>query len=71
MRNGYGPERKIQTGIGEVAVRAPKATDRRKKQTDKVKTPPIFLYHVKQTISVLESPERIAMVQFVPAIRAV
>ncbi|MBL8085900.1 MAG: IS256 family transposase [Candidatus Obscuribacter sp.] len=37
VRNGYGPERKIQTGIGEVAVRAPKATDRRKKQTGKVK----------------------------------
>ena len=37
VRNGYGPERKIQTGIGEVAVRAPKVTDRRKKHSAKVK----------------------------------
>jgi putative transposase len=37
VRNGYGPERKIQTGIGEVAVRAPKATDRRKKESAKIR----------------------------------
>ena len=37
VRNGYGPERKIQTGIGEVAVCAPKATDRRKGHPAKVK----------------------------------
>jgi len=28
VRNGYRPERKIQTGIGEVAVKAPRARDR-------------------------------------------
>ena len=28
VRNGYLPERKIQTGIGEVAVRAPRVRDR-------------------------------------------
>ena len=27
-RNGYLPERKIQTGIGEIAVRIPKTRDR-------------------------------------------
>jgi transposase-like protein len=28
VRNGYRPERTIQTGIGEVAVKAPRARDR-------------------------------------------
>lgn len=28
VRNGYRPERRIQTGIGEVAVKAPRARDR-------------------------------------------
>jgi len=28
VRNGYRPERMIQTGIGEVAVKAPRARDR-------------------------------------------
>lgn len=37
VRNGYGPERKIQTGIGEVKVRAPKVTDRRKKSKNKIR----------------------------------
>ena len=30
VRNGSGPERKIQTGIGDIEVRSPKVTDRRK-----------------------------------------
>jgi hypothetical protein len=34
-------------------------------------TPPIFLYHVKQTIAVLEIAERIPKVRFFPAIHAV
>ncbi len=34
-------------------------------------TPPIFLYHVKRTISVLEIAERIPTVQFFPATHAV
>jgi transposase-like protein len=28
VRNGYRPQRKIQTGVGEVAVKAPRARDR-------------------------------------------
>ncbi len=37
VRNGYGPERKIQTGIGEVKVRAPKVADRRKTGEEKIR----------------------------------
>ena len=37
VRNGYGPERKIQTGIGEVKVRVPKVADRRKESGSKIK----------------------------------
>ncbi len=37
VRNGYGPERKIQTGIGDVKVRAPKVTDRRKTGEEKIR----------------------------------
>ena len=37
VRNGYGPERAIQTGIGELKVRASKVTGRRKNQSSKVK----------------------------------
>jgi transposase-like protein len=37
VRNGYGPERKIQTGIGEIMVRAPKVADRRKQAPAKVR----------------------------------
>ncbi len=29
VRNGYGPERTIQTGIGDIEIRAPKVADRR------------------------------------------
>jgi putative transposase len=29
-RNGYLPERTIQTGIGDIAIKAPRAADRRK-----------------------------------------
>lgn len=37
VRNGYGPERKIQTGIGDVKVRAPKVADRRKTGEEKIR----------------------------------
>lgn len=37
VRNGYGPERKIQTGIGEVKVQAPRVADRRKKPGEKIR----------------------------------
>lgn len=37
VRSGYGPERKVQTGIGEIEVRVPKASDRRKDVSSKMR----------------------------------
>ena len=37
VRNGYLPEREVQTGIGPVAARVPRVRDREKEHTGKVR----------------------------------
>ena len=44
VRNGYRPERTIQTGIGEVTVRAPRARDRVPAGGDRRRPPPRSLH---------------------------
>ena len=53
-RNGYMPERKIQTGIGEVDVKAPRAADRRKNGTKIRFTSTILPPYLKRTKSIEE-----------------
>ncbi len=36
-RNGYMPDRTVQTGIGDIEVRAPRAADRRKNGGAKIR----------------------------------
>jgi transposase-like protein len=55
VRSGYGPERKVQTGIGEIEVRVPKATDRRKDAPSKVRfTSSILPPYLRRTKSIEE-----------------
>ena len=57
VRSGYGPERKVQTGIGEIEVRVPKATDRRKDAPSKVRfTSSILPPYLRRTKSIEELP---------------
>ncbi len=55
VRSGYGPERKIQTGIGEILVKAPKVTDRRKQVSAKIRfTSSILPPYLRRTKSIEE-----------------
>lgn len=55
IRNGYSPERTIQTGIGEVEVRAPRAADRRKTASEKIRfTSTILPPYLRRTKSIEE-----------------
>ena len=55
VRSGYGPERNIQTGIGEIAVKAPKVTDRRKEASPKIRfTSTILPPYLRRTKSIEE-----------------
>jgi transposase-like protein len=53
-RNGYLPERTIQTGIGDIAVRAPRVADRRKSATKIRFTSGILPPYLKRTKSIEE-----------------
>lgn len=53
-RNGYSPERTIQTGIGDVAVKAPRVADRRKKESKIRFTSAILPPYLKRTKSIEE-----------------
>lgn len=54
VRNGYGPERTIQTGIGDVEVRSPKVTDRRKTGTKLRFSSTILPPYLRRTKSIEE-----------------
>jgi len=55
IRNGYLPERTIQTGIGDVEVKAPRVADRRKNDEAKVRfTSGILPPYLKRTKSLEE-----------------
>jgi len=57
VRNGYGPERTIQTGIGDIEIRAPKVADRRKTTTEQTKvrfTSSILPPYLRRTKSIEE-----------------
>jgi transposase-like protein len=55
VRSGYGPERKVQTGIGEIEVRVPKACDRRKDGSQKIRfTSSILPPYLRRTKSIEE-----------------
>ncbi len=55
VRSGYGPERKIQTGVGEIAVKAPKVADRRKSEGAKIRfTSAILPPYLRRTKSIEE-----------------
>lgn len=57
VRNGYGPERTIQTGIGDIEIRAPKVADRRKATTEQTKvrfTSSILPPYLRRTKSIEE-----------------
>ena len=53
-RNGYLPERTIQTGIGDIAVKAPRVADRRKSGTKIRFTSSILPPYLKRTKSIEE-----------------
>ncbi|MBX9571892.1 MAG: IS256 family transposase [Candidatus Obscuribacterales bacterium] len=55
VRNGYMPERTVQTGIGDVEVKAPRVTDRRKGATNKIRfTSSILPPYLRRTKNVEE-----------------
>lgn len=54
VRNGYGPERTIQTGIGDIQIRAPKVADRRKTTTKVRFTSSILPPYLRRTKSIEE-----------------
>lgn len=55
VRSGYGPERTIQTGVGEIAVKAPKIADRRKHAAAKIRfTSAILPPYLRRTKSIEE-----------------
>ena len=51
-RNGYSPERTIQTGIGDIAVKAPRVADRRKNGPKVKFTSAILPPYLKRTKSI-------------------
>jgi transposase-like protein len=54
-RNGYLPERTVQTGIGDIAVKAPRAADRRKTGESKIRfTSKILPSYLRRTKSIEE-----------------
>lgn len=53
-RNGYSPERTIQTGIGDIAVKAPRVADRRTKGARIKFTSSILPPYLKRTKSIEE-----------------
>lgn len=55
VRSGYGPERNIQTGIGDIAVKAPKVADRQKQVASKIRfTSTILPPYLRRTKSIEE-----------------
>lgn len=55
VRNGYAPEREIQTGIGQVSVKAPRVADRRKDPGAKIRfTSAILPPYLRRTKSIEE-----------------
>jgi putative transposase len=53
VRNGYLPERMIQTGIGEVAVKAPRARDRAGELKFRSRILPVYLRRTKSVAELL------------------
>jgi transposase-like protein len=53
-RNGHLPERTIQTGLGDIAVKAPRVADRSKNETKIRFTSSILPPYLKRTKSIEE-----------------
>jgi putative transposase len=55
VRNGYAPERQLQTGIGPIAVRRPKVRDRGTEQTARIRfTSAVLPAYLRRTKNVEE-----------------